>query len=125
MKQSAVFVLLALVVPLTAGAQWLAESSSWVTSAPVVSTPQAKPVLLAVEPASDYRWHGLAIGFVAFAALGAWIGNDACESQAEPVGGDGGSSPTECALMLGALGGLLGAPIGFFIGKGVPRTRPE
>ena len=119
-----VFVLLALVVPPTARAQWLAEASSWATPAPIVAPTLLKPIET-VDTVGDYRWHGLAIGFVAFFALGAWIGNDACGSPNEPTSSDGGASPTECALMLGAIGGLLGAPIGFFIGKGMPRTRPE
>ena len=123
MKHSVVLVLLALVVTPVAGAQWLAESSSWGTSPKVVAPTQTRPMLV-VEAAADYRWHGLALGFVALGALGAWIGNDACQNQPEPASSsDGGCAGS--AVAVGAVGGLLGATIGFFIGKGVPQARPD
>lgn len=83
---------------------------------PVTRAPLAQPV-----PAvrRDYRYEGMLIGAVLFGALGAWIGTEACHSRPEPLGGAAGSQCTRDAFVVGGVGALVGAGLGYLLGRGV------
>jgi hypothetical protein len=73
------------------------------------------------ERVGDYRLEGTAIGALFFGALGTWIGTEACRNQPTPIGS--GSSSSCSGVTVGLVGVVMGAGVGYMLGRITPKYR--
>ena len=72
----------------------------------------------AVEvPRQDYRYEGLALGGVAFGALGAWVGSQTTAACPTQPGVDCRPDRLGNALAVGLIGAGVGGGLGYVIGR--------
>jgi len=69
----------------------------------------------------DYRFEGTLVGALVLGVAGAWIGNAACQNQPEPLASGSGPDCGRDALSVGLVGGVIGAGLGYLIGRGFPK----
>ena len=88
--------------------------------------PQWSPTIIAQtrspslrEGASaDYRTEGMIVGAAILGGIGYWIGHAACEGQPTPLGTNGRDCTSD-GLVVGLVGGALGAGLGFLVGRSI------
>lgn len=87
-------------------------------SGPILSGNPSAPALKG--PSHDYRIEGMIVGAAVLGGLGYWLGHAACEGQPDPTG----SSARNCTsdgLVVGLIGGALGAGLGYLAGRSITR----
>ena len=68
----------------------------------------------------DRRREGTVVGALLLGAIGYWIGHEVCAHQPEPLGTNGRDCGSD-ALMVGLVGGGVGAGLGYLIGRGIDK----
>ena len=100
-----------------ASAQYLASPlKSWTAS---LGVPQATRSVLQVR-SGDYRVEGTVVGGLLLGALGYWVGHESCKTQPQPTGPNGNDCGTN-GLVVGAVGGVVGAGLGYLLGRSINR----
>jgi hypothetical protein len=94
------------------------DFESW--NPPSASLPQGPGALrlMSVQvPRRDYRYEGLALGGIAFGALGAWVGSQITEACPTEPGIDCGPDRLGNALAVGIAAAAVGGGLGYLVGR--------
>ena len=108
-----------LAAPRAAPAQRLASPmKSWSPSIDAIAHGTTPVTVQATS--RDYRIEGTIVGGLLFGALGYWVGHEACKNQRQPTGPNGSDCSTN-GLVVGAVVGVVGAGLGYLVGRSVDK----
>ena len=88
--------------------------------------PQWSPTIIAQTRApslregasADYRTEGMIVGAAILGGIGYWIGHAACKGQPVPLGPNSRDCTSD-GLVVGLVGGALGAGLGYLAGRSI------
>jgi len=108
---------LSVVAPAASAQRLVVPFTSWESSVPG-APPRSAPAL---DPESrDYRMQGAVVGGLLLGALGYWVGHEACTHQRQPTGTSGRDCGSD-ELVVGVVAGVVGAGVGYMIGRSTKR----
>ena len=103
----------------TVSAQRLAAPfTPWASSIGGAAQPTGAPVLQ--TRSQDYRVEGAVVGSLFLGALGYWVGHEACTHQPQPTGPNGRDCGSD-GLVVGLVVGVVGAGLGYVVGRSIKK----